>query len=298
MKLLVTNDDGVASPGLWSLAEALRGAGHDVVVVAPAEERSGSGAAIGHIVPGQGVAVTPVERPGWEVRAHRSGGPLGPTAWAVDGAPALCVLLALRLGAFGEGFEAVVSGINPGWNTGQGVIHSGTVGAVLTGGNAGLPGVAVSIEAATAQVGEVGLLPGVQEHWATAAALAVEAVAWLGAQPAAEQGAAWRVPTMVNLNVPNRPLAEVPGVRAAVLGRSAATGIRQQPVQVADGHLRLDLEPPAPAPAPLPGSDSALLPEGWATVTLLTGIGDAGEGGARNAAQRIGAVIGRQSTTT
>lgn len=260
MKLLVTNDDGVASPGLWSLADALRRAGHEVVVVAPAQERSGSGAAIGHIIPGQGVAVSPVERTGWET-----------TAWAVDGAPALCVLLALRLGAFGEGFHAIVSGINPGWNTGRGVIHSGTVGAVLTGGNAGLPGVAVSIEALTTQVGEVGLLPGVQEHWESAAALAVEAVGWLGTlPPPTVEG----VPAMLNLNVPNRPLGEVVGVRAATLGRSAGSGERRKRIDVGvDGHLLLDLEPPAFAP--LPGSDNALLPQGFATVTLLTGVGDA-----------------------
>jgi 5'-nucleotidase len=285
MKLLVTNDDGVASPGLWSLADGLRDAGHDVVVVAPAQERSGSGAAIGHIVPGQGVAVSLVERPGWES-----------TAWAVDGAPALCVLLALRLGAFGDGFQAVVSGINPGWNTGQGVIHSGTVGAVLTGGNAGLPGVAVSIDAPTTQVGEVGLLPGVREHWGTAARLAAEAVAWLGSLPPVP-GRADPVPAMLNLNVPNVPLSEVPGVRTAILGRSAASGIRQQPARVgADGRLRLDLGPPTLAP--VPGSDNALLPDGWATVTLLTGIGDGGENGAAEAALRLGAMVAHQATTT
>ncbi len=283
MKLLVTNDDGVASPGLWVLGETLRRAGHEVVVVAPGQERSGSGAAIGHIVPGQGVAVSPVDRRGWET-----------TGWAVDGAPALCVLLALRLGAFGRGFQAVVSGINPGWNTGQGVIHSGTVGAVLTGGNAGLPGVAVSIDAPTAQVGEVGLRPGVEEHWGTAASLAAEAVAWLDRLPA--HGASDGVPTMLNLNVPNCPLDEVPGVRPATLGRSAASGIRTQPGRVTDGHLRLELGPPVLVP--VPGSDNALLPEGWATVTLLTGIGDGGVSGGEAAAARLGSLVHDAATTT
>jgi 5'-nucleotidase len=274
MKVLVTNDDGVASPGLWSLADGLREAGHDVVVVAPAQERSGSGAAIGHIVPGEGVAVSPVERPGWET-----------TAWAVDGAPALCVLLALRLGAFGEGFQVVASGINPGWNTGRGVIHSGTVGAVLTGGNAGLPGVAVSIEAPTAQVGEVGLLPGIREHWGTAAALAVEAVGWLDGAAVGDDR-----PPMVNLNVPNRPLVEVPGVRPAILGRSAASGIRHHPARVgADGRLRLDLEPPPVTPHP--GSDNALLSEGWATVTLLRAVGETAPSEAADAARRLEALV-------
>lgn len=259
MKLLVTNDDGVASVGLWALADGLRHAGHEVVVVAPAEERSGSGAAIGFIVPGQGVAVSPVEREGWET-----------AAWAVDGAPALCVLLAMRHSAFGEGFEAVVSGINPGWNTGRGVLHSGTVGAVLTGANAGLPGVAVSIDAATAQVGEVGH-PGVGEHWGTAATLAVGAVAWLATL---ERPGDADVATMLNLNVPNRPLGELPGIRTATLGRGAATGIRQQRADIgADGYLTLELGPPAIDASP--GSDNALLEDGFATVTALTGIGEA-----------------------
>jgi 5'-nucleotidase len=276
MKVLVTNDDGVASPGLWALADALRAAAHDVVVVAPAQERSGSGAAIGLIVPGEGVAVSPVERPGWET-----------SAWAVDGAPALCVLLAVRLGAFGEGFQAVASGINPGWNTGRGVIHSGTVGAVLTGANAGLPGVAVSIDAPTAQVGEVGLLPGVREHWGTAATLAAEAVGWLGGVAPAPDGDR---PPMLNLNVPNRPLGEVPGVRPAILGRSAASGMRKHPARVdADGRLRLDLEPPPLLPSP--DSDNALLSDGWATVTLLRGIGETGPADAADAAQRLEARV-------
>lgn len=259
MKLLVTNDDGVVSPGLWALADGLRDAGHDVVVVAPADERSGSGAAIGHIIPGQGVAVSPVARPGWEG-----------AAWAVDGAPALCVLLALRLGAFGADFEAVVSGVNPGWNTGHGVIHSGTVGAVMAGGNSGLPGVAVSIDGATAQIGQVGLVPGVPEHWPSAVALAASAVGWL----AGTTLTAGTVPTMLNLNVPNRPLDGVLGVRAARLGRSAASGLRQQRVDIGfDGQLRLELGPPEIDVRP--GTDNALLADGFATVTVLTGIGDA-----------------------
>ena len=263
MKVLVTNDDGVASPGLWALADGLREAGHEVVVVAPAEERSGSGAAIGYLLPGHGVAASPVERAGWES-----------TAWAVDGPPALCVLLALRHGAFGSGFQAVASGINPGWNTGRGVIHSGTVGAVLTGGVNGLPGVAVSIDASTGQIGEVGLHPGQREHWAAAAALAGGAVDWLATLPPPEDGAGL---AMLNLNVPNQPLDEVPGVRAATLSRSGPSRARRPPRTVeGEGHLRLELPPPALDPAP--GTDLALLRRGFATVTALTAVGEAQAG--------------------
>jgi 5'/3'-nucleotidase SurE len=194
MRILVTNDDGVASPGLWALSDALIAAGHDVSVVAPSSERSGAGAAIGHIVPGEGVAVTPVDRPGYTGRA-----------WALDGAPALCVLLALRSEHFGSGFEAVVSGINPGYNTGLSVIHSGTVGAALTAGNAALSAVAVSLEAQTRQVGEVGLVPGIHEHWSTAADLAVRLVAGLPSLP---------VPTVLFIDL----LASIPSVVFGLFG--------------------------------------------------------------------------------
>lgn len=251
MRILVTNDDGVASPGLWALADALVAAGHDTVVVAPSSERSGAGAAIGHIVPGEGVVVSPVERPSWEGRA-----------WAVDGAPALCVLLALRTVHFGEGFEAVASGINPGYNTGSSVIHSGTVGAALTAGNAGLRAIAVSLQGATKQVGEVGLVPGVREHWATAARLAAASVDQLGDLDAG---------AVVNLNVPNVPIGDVRAVRTATLSRFAAASLRPSAAEIGpDGLLRLDLGPPPFAPAP--GTDNALLLEGFATVTRLGAV--------------------------
>ena len=64
-------------------------------------------------------------------------------AWAVTGPPALCVMFA-RLGAFGEPFDLVVSGINPGVNVGRSVYHSGTVGAALTARNGLVSGIAVS----------------------------------------------------------------------------------------------------------------------------------------------------------
>ena len=275
MKLLVTNDDGVPSPGLWALADGLRHAGHEIVVVAPAEERSGSGAAIGYILPGEGVAASLVEREGWQG-----------SAWAVDGPPALCVLLALRTGAFGAGFQGIVSGINPGWNTGRGVIHSGTVGAVLTGGNAGLPGVAVSIDAATAQVGEVGLRPRVREHWSTAATLAAAAIGEVGDLPPGEGGAV----AMLNLNVPNCPLDEVRDVRPATLGRAVPSGARSPRPEVdADGGLRVELVPPALDPAP--GTDHALLIEGFATVTALSGISEV-EGAGGDLVERLAALVG------
>ncbi|HLM29834.1 MAG TPA: 5'/3'-nucleotidase SurE, partial [Acidimicrobiales bacterium] len=145
MKVLVTNDDGVASPGLHALARSLVEQGHDVIVVAPDREMSGSAAAIGQVHVDEGIDAERIELPGLD----------GVPAYALAGPPGLCVLTA-RLGGFGEPPEMVVCGINPGCNTGRAVLHSGTVGAALTAANFGCRGLAVSIDVSTLHLHEAG----------------------------------------------------------------------------------------------------------------------------------------------
>ena len=114
MRILVTNDDGIDSVGLHVLARAMKAVG-DVVVVAPDDEYSGYGAALGplHML---------------EPEVHRTSIIDGiDESWTVSGSPALCVMFA-RLGMFGS-YDLVVAGINPGANVGRSVYHSGTVGA-------------------------------------------------------------------------------------------------------------------------------------------------------------------------
>src|SRR3954453_16939234 len=142
----------------------LAGTGHEIVVAGPLDDRSGSGAGIGPVHLTEGLALGEVEVDG-----------LGVPCFGIDGPPALAVLAA-RLGGFGDPPDLVVSGINPGPNTGRSTLHSGTVGAALTGANFGVSGVAVSIG-----VGE-------PAHWATAAAVAVASLDWLVAQPAKTAG--------------------------------------------------------------------------------------------------------------
>ena len=79
----------------------------------------------------------------------------GVPAYALDGAPGLCVLAA-RLGGFGDPPDVVMSGINPGCNTGRAVLHSGTVGAALTAANFGVRGLAVSIDVVSTRIQEQG----------------------------------------------------------------------------------------------------------------------------------------------
>ena len=133
MRILVTNDDGIDSVGLHRLVAAIAPLG-EVVVAAPDREFSGAGAAIGalHLMQPE---IHRASIPGVDLDE----------VWAVGGPPALCVMFA-NLEAFGPRPELIVSGINPGANVGRSVYHSGTVGACLTGRNAGISGVAVSQE--------------------------------------------------------------------------------------------------------------------------------------------------------
>lgn len=124
MKILLSNDDGVHAPGLLAMYQALA-TEHDVYVVAPDSERSGSSSAI------------TITRP-----LHAAQLPNG--FWAVNGTPADCVYLACN-GFFEHEFDLVVSGINSGANLGDDVIYSGTVGAAREGRMMALPAIAVSL---------------------------------------------------------------------------------------------------------------------------------------------------------
>jgi len=243
MKLLVTNDDGVGSPGLHALVRALADAGYDLLVVAPSSDMSGTSASIGGLHLDQHIDAQPVDLPGAE----------DVPAFAVDAPPGLCVL-ASRLGGFGDPPELVVSGINPGANTGRAVLHSGTVGAALTASNFGGRGLAVSLDAPARRDGEA-------PHWVTAAAVATEAVTW---QAATEPG------TVININVPDLPLDEVRGAR---WGELALVGtVRSSVVEPATNGGRLQMElRPSGAELP-PDSDTGLVQAGYVAVTTITGI--------------------------
>lgn len=241
--VLVTNDDGVESPGLAALVRAVAGPGRRVIVAAPASDQSGTSAAVAPR-PAEGVRIERVsiaglDEPGFE---HL-------IAYAVDGPPALAVLGA-RLGELGGPAAAasvVASGVNLGPNTGVSVLFSGTVGAAMAAANLGLSGLAVSID---------GFRPA---HFATATAVAAAALDWLLDAPAG---------TVLNVNVPDRPLGHLAGVRhapLATLGQVEAS-IREQGSGPFLAQFHIAQRDPEP------GTDAAFLREGWVTVTPLLGI--------------------------
>jgi 5'-nucleotidase len=130
--ILVTNDDGIASRGLWAVVEALLPLG-EVRVVAPDRQWSGSGRAMPHDVTGHLSPATRTIR-GTEV-----------TAWAVDASPALCVAHAI-LELLPRRPDLVVSGANMGANLSIEVTISGTVGAALEASAFDLPALAISLQ--------------------------------------------------------------------------------------------------------------------------------------------------------
>jgi 5'-nucleotidase len=132
VQILLTNDDGIRSPGLWSAAEALSSLGF-VTVVAPRDQQSGSGRSM----PGHTDGVITEEEV--EVRGKRW------KVYAVGATPAQAIQHAV-LEVMPLKPDLVVSGINYGENVGSGITISGTVGAALQGAAIGAPSMAVSLE--------------------------------------------------------------------------------------------------------------------------------------------------------
>lgn len=132
-QILLTNDDGIQSPGLWAAAEALSKVGF-VHVVAPRDQASGTGRSYPDTSDGTITQqILSIKGQDWPV-------------FAVGGTPAQTVLHAI-LEILPEKPEIVVSGINYGENLGESVTASGTVGAAMEAASQRIPAMAVSLEA-------------------------------------------------------------------------------------------------------------------------------------------------------
>ena len=127
VRILLSNDDGIHSPCLRALHDALREAGHEIDVVAPLTEQSGVSCAVTLHSPLRAVAVREQDFCGT----------------AIAGTPVDCVKLALTT-LLERRPDLVVVGINNGSNKGIDVFYSGTVGAATEAALCGLPAVAFS----------------------------------------------------------------------------------------------------------------------------------------------------------
>lgn len=179
MKILVTNDDGVASPGLHALASALKTLG-DVYVVAPDRERTAVGHALTLHKP---LRITHMQK----------------RVFAINGTPTDCVNLAVKK-VLRARPALLVSGINKGVNLGDDVTYSGTVSAALEGTIMGVPSIAVS------QAGNE------KFRFEVAASYALRVAKAVLRYGLPEE-------TLLNVNVPDLPRAAMKGVKVTTLGR-------------------------------------------------------------------------------
>jgi len=244
MRILVTNDDGIESEGLHVLSRRLTEVG-DVTVFCPSTNRSGAGAAIGHIAAGLPDVIA-------EDRYDLGG---VDAAYHFDGPPALATILACK-GLVGPGPDLVVSGINPGWNVGHSVHFSGTVGACVAAGVFGVPSLAVSQAAAGA---------GERQLWDTAADVAALLVDELVAAPRSLDA-----PRLLNVNVPNLPPHELRGREYTTLAPRLPYSLDAPTLtHKGDRLYAADFVRFAPFESP-PGSDTNAVERGYVSITPLT----------------------------
>lgn len=235
MRALITNDDGIDSPGLAVLAGAALDAGYEVVVAAPARESSGASASLLGAEQDGRLAVEPRQAPGL---------PDGVTSLAVRAAPALIAFVA-AYGGFGGKPDLVLSGVNKGANTGNAILHSGTVGAALSATTHGIASIAVSMDAAEPR------------HWETARLVTDHVVEWVARTPMGRR--------VLNVNVPDCEPDRLKGLRQAPL---ATFGLVQARIHE-DDDRNLTLQYSGTERHSEPDSDTGLLTRGWATATLL-----------------------------
>lgn len=228
MKILLSNDDGYHAAGLAALARRV-GELADTVIVAPDRNQSGSSHSL------------TLDNP---LRVGRTDSGV----YYVNGTPTDCVHLALT-GLLEEDPDMVISGVNHGANLGDDVLYSGTVAAAIEGRFLGLPAIAVSLVSDSAT------------HLDTAA----RAAAWLLQRL---QDKPLPADTILNVNVPDLPYADLAGFAATRLGfrhRSEAAVPQPDP----KGRTVYWVGPAGAGEDAGPGTDFHAIEHGQVSVTPL-----------------------------
>ena len=215
MEILITNDDGIDSPGIYRLAESLNSLGN-ITVVAPAKDQSGVGAAITLRTP---IRANPVKFPVSSVNA-----------FSVEGTPGDCVILAIER-LLKKPPDLVISGINRGANMGLDIFLSGTVGAALQGYFRNIPSIAISI----ASLKEVCYDAAVQTT-----------------NSLTRNIDNYNLPTpfLLNINLPNQTLHNITGITITSLAYRAYLGQIEEEKDGLDTHYLINLNKPNNAPIP------------------------------------------------
>ncbi len=231
--IVLTNDDGVRSPGLAVLKEALDPLG-EVHIVAPDQNRSGAARSI------------TMHSPLWVEEVELADGSV---AYSTDGTPVDCVRMA-ALGLLDREPDLIVSGINLGGNLGDDITYSGTVAAAFEGIMLGIPAIALSAEGYCA--GYDLSVPARFAHRLVSTALA--------------QG--FPAKTLLNVNCPDRSWEKIGGVRLTLLGKRIygdkveyrETKGNRRGYHIYNDDLSWHQEP---------GTDFEAIAEGWISITPL-----------------------------
>lgn len=177
--ILVTNDDGIAAPGIRALVEIAQTLG-EVVVVAPDSPQSG-----------QGHAIT-IEHP---LRLYRVSTFAGVEAYECSGTPVDCVKLAKHVVCKGRRIDLCVSGINHGSNVAINIIYSGTMSAAMEASLEGIPSIGFSLLDYSMEADFSPVQPHITQIMTHALAQ--------GLRPG----------RLLNVNLPKLPLAEIKGIK-------------------------------------------------------------------------------------
>jgi 5'-nucleotidase len=239
--ILITNDDGVQSPGLLALKQAMESVGR-VSVIAPDRNRSAIARSI------------TIRQALWVEEVQLADGSL---AYATDGTPVDCVRFA-ALGLLADRPDVIVSGINLGLNLGDDVTYSGTVAAALEGVLLGWPSIAVSVDVHSAH-GEI----------ENAHLYEFRAVASFTARIAPLlQNERFPRNVLLNVNAPALPPHEVRGARVTKLGRRVYNDRLE--LQVEEGsRRRYRIYGDNPSFEPEEGTDFAAVERAEISVTPL-----------------------------
>jgi len=233
MNILVTNDDGIGSQGIWQLAAAMQRLGN-TVIVAPEKEQSAMGTSVS-----LSSTTTIVEAPSSLE---------GVKAYAVGGTPSDCVIVGLRV-MREQRIDLLVSGINYGPNCGRDIPHSGTVMATLPGYFRKIPSIAVSLAI---------------RRYEDDARFDVAA---LVAGSVAESVKEGQLPTdgIININVPNTAVDQIKGIRVT---KAAPTGYINLMVKNPDGRYAFRIGKSVTTEM-MEGTDIMALESGYVSVTPL-----------------------------
>ena len=242
MRILITNDDGISAPGLavlHDIATAVAGDDGEVWTVAPAFEQSGVGHCINYVKPSM------ISQ-------------LGPRRFALEGAPADCVLAGL--GDLVDGpVDLVLSGVNRGNNSGENTVYSGTIGAAMEAALQGIRGIALSQFYGPDNVHLDNPFEAAVEHGADCVRRLWADAPW--------GGEAYKL--FYNVNFPPCPAQRVRGLAAVAQGYRGDARMSVAPPTAPSGRKYLWIKGSAQAEATQPGTDVKANMDGWISVTPM-----------------------------